>query len=158
MNTSSRRQPTPDALGWLNTTQHGANLIATAQRMLALQHNVQHLLPEPLATACLVLKWQEGNLTLGIPSAAHSAKLRQVVPRLVQGLQQQGWQVNEIRVKVQARRDPPGSYPQPKGPGPEVDATGLAAFAALEEALPEGDPVKDAVLRLLRRRQAKAHS
>lgn len=158
MNTSSRRQPPPDALGWLNASQHGASLLATAQRLLALQQSAQQLLPEPLATACRVLKWQEGNLLLGIPSAAHSAKLRQVVPRLVQGLQQQGWQVNEIRVKVQALRDPAGLYPPPKTPGPEVDATGLAAFAELQAALPEGDPVKEAVTRLLRRRQAKAHS
>lgn len=158
MNTSTRRQPTPDALSWLNASQHGASLVVTAQRMLALQNNVQQLLPEHLATTCQVLKWQDGSLLVGIPSAAHSAKLRQVVPRLVQGLQQAGWQVNEIRVKVQARRDTDVALAYRNVKAPEVDATGLAAFAELHQALPEGDPVRMAVERLLRRRQASAHS
>lgn len=126
--------------------------------MLTLQQDIQRLLPEPLASACQVHKWQDGNLLLGIPSAAHSAKLRQMVPRLVQGLQQHGWQVNEIRVRVQAQRDLKMSDPVPRGPGPEVDATGLAAFEALQATLPEGDPVRVAIEKLLRRRQASAHS
>ncbi|MCK9510231.1 MAG: DUF721 domain-containing protein [Pigmentiphaga sp.] len=155
MNSTSRRHTTPDAVSWLNNSQRGASLLATAQRLAALQRDVQRILPEPLASACQVLKWQEDRLQLGIPTAAHSAKLRQVVPRLVQGLQQHGWQVNEIRVRVQApvALEPPQPH---RGPHADLDAQALAAFTELQAQLPAGGPLHDAVERLLKRRAASA--
>lgn len=153
MNPTSRRHPTPDAVSWLNNSQRGASLLATAQRLATLQRDVQRILPEPLASACQVLKWQEDRLQLGIPTAAHSAKLRQVVPRLVQGLQQHGWQVNEIKVRVQApvAFEPPRP---PRGANADLEPQALAAFTELHAQLPPSGPLHDAVERLLKRRAA----
>ncbi len=124
--------------------------MATAQRLSALQQQVRANLPGALAETCQVLKWQEGELWLGVPAAAHSAKLRQVVPRLVQGLQQHGWQVNQIRVRVQAHR--PDEPPRPPRDIQDIPDTGIAAFAELQHQVPPDSPLYEAIGRLLQRR------
>src|SRR5690606_17269875 len=132
-----------------NQTSYGASLVATANRLLQLQQCTQRVLPPPLNTACQILKWQDDSLTLGVPTAAHSAKLRQVLPRLADALQANGWQVNQIKVRVPARR---GDVP-PRERIVNVDnpPEGVKAFDDLVTSLPEG-ALADAVRRLVRNR------
>lgn len=149
MTRTPQRKPSPDALSWLNQTSHGASLVATANRLLQLQQSTQRVLPPPLNTACQILRWQDDSLTLGVPTAAHSAKLRQVLPRLVDALQADGWQVNQIKVRVQARRSdlPPRAAIQTH----DIPPDGVKAFEELSALLPEGK-LADAVRRLVRNR------
>lgn len=120
--------------------------MATAVRLMQLQQSIERSLPEPLDTACQVLKWQDETLTLGVPTAAHSAKLRQLLPRLANRLQADGWQVNQIRVRIQAR---PLQLPHtPRHPPRDIPPEGLRAFAELQGQLREG-PLADAVRRLV---------
>lgn len=148
----SRRAGAPDALSWLNQSSGGASVVATAHRLLDMQRHLRSLLPPPLDAACQVMRSQDDTLTLSVPTPAHSAKLRQILPRLASSLQAGGWQVNEIRVRVQAG---PLRYPQPQsihgGVRPEISANGVDAFAELRDTLPDG-PLADALARLLARR------
>lgn len=148
--TGQRRGGSADALGWLNRTQQGSSLVATAQRLMTLQQHVSASLPGALGQVCQVLKWQEGELHLAVPAAAHSAKLRQVLPRLTQNLQKQGWEVNQIRVRVQASR--PFEPERPARVANSLPDQGIAAFAELQHLVPPESPLHEAITRLLQRR------
>lgn len=119
-----------------------------------LERQVGAALPTPLGQSCRVLRYDEGQLTLGVPAAAHSAKLRQLAPRLVAALEKQGWQVNGIAVRVQATltrlEETESSYPAPRAPVRQMSERGRQAFAELHEQLPAG-PLADAIERLLQR-------
>ena len=148
-----RRQKQTDAMSWLNQSSHGASLLATAARLLEMQQHLRTALPAPLNASCQIIRWQDDILTVSVPTAAHSAKLRQVVPRLAGALQKHGWQVNEIRVRVQAMPmlpQAPGRTPPEHRP--VITENGVEAFARLAHELPQG-PLSDAVRRLLERRQ-----
>ncbi len=147
-----RRHKQTDAMSWLHQSQHGASVLATAKRLLELQALIQASLPAPLSTACQIVRWQDEILTLSVPSAAHSAKLRQVVPRLAAALQKHGWQVNEIRVRVQAAPRFPEAPPAvPREQRPQISSDGVAAFADLAGTLRDG-PLARAIERLVQRR------
>lgn len=101
---------------------------------------------------------RENVLWLNARSAAQAAKLRQGVPRLLQLLHQHGFQVIEVRVKVQAARM---TYPEQTNdrvtqePAIDTDKTGRThvdagarAFAdQLARDLPDS-PLRAAVRRL----------
>lgn len=144
-------------LNWLRQDGRGASLMSTAAQLMALQRQVDAVLPDALRGACRVLRFQDNSLTLGVPAASHSAKLRQLAPRIVAGLEKQGWQVNGIAVRVQASLTRPieallAENTLPRRPAQPLGNQGIAAFEALQGELREG-PLADAVARLLARRK-----
>ncbi|AOU91535.1 Zn-ribbon-containing RNA-binding protein [Achromobacter ruhlandii] len=108
------------------------------------------ILPAPLGSVCQVGKLENQRLQLVVPSAAHAAKMRQLAPRIAQALADQGWNLNEIAVKVQAGLPKPGARKPlpPKEAQPLGDAA-LGAFETLHDNLRPG-PLADAVARLLK--------
>lgn len=144
-------------MNWLRQDSRGASLMSTATQLMALQSQVDAVLPEALRGACRVLRFQDNNLTLGVPAASHSAKLRQLAPRIVAGLEKQGWQVNGIAVRVQASLTRPvealmAEHALPRQPAQPLGNQGIAAFEELQGHLREG-PLANAVARLLARRK-----
>lgn len=104
-----------------------------AMRMASLQEDVAKALPL-VAGSCSVLSFEEGVLVLGSPNAAVAARLKQQLPKLTAALQQRGWQVASIRIKVQVT--------QPLAPQYEVRQLSMpdsaaAAFRELGNALPK---------------------
>jgi len=141
------------ALACLGRDGKGASLLGTARRLMDLERLVRDTLPAPLGESCHVLRFEEGNLTLGVPAATHSAKLRQLAPRLVAALERQGWQVNGITVRVQATltrlsEGEPASA-TPPAPPREFSEQARKAFAELHRRLRAG-PLADAVAKLLK--------
>ncbi len=136
--------------------QIASSLLATAQRHLELERGVRAAMPVALQSACHVLRFEDGQLTIGVPTAAHSAKLRQLGPRIAAALDKAGWQVNGIVVRVQAGLNRPLGAPAPVAPGKpnELGAKGVAAFEALRDTVTD-KPLAQAIARLVeRRRQA----
>ncbi len=85
---------------------------------------------------------REKDIVLNLDSAAQAAKLRQALPRLNQALQQQGYGVYAIRIKVQ----PPGGRDQAAaldparyGPARHLSAGGAQAVHHLAAQLPRSD-------------------
>lgn len=144
---SHQRGETP--LGWLGHDARGAGVLATARMHLQIQHAIAAVLPPALGTACVVAKLETPRLQLAVPSAAHAAKLRQLAPRIAQALNTQGWNLNEIAVRVQAGMPRPGTKaPRPPREAEPLGETALGAFEALQENLRPG-PLADAVAKLL---------
>lgn len=108
-----------------------AALLPVAERLAALERDCAALLPSAFV-ACRVLHLDAGQLLLAVPNAALAAKLKQQLPKLQDGLAKRGWQVNAIRLKVQAGNILEKAKPAKQLVMPE-QAT--RAFAELDSAL-----------------------
>lgn len=136
------------ALSWLGSDNQGASILTTAHDLLAAEQAIAGALPAGLAGQCRVARIDGGTLTVAVPAAAHANKLRHLQTRLVSALQQAGWNIEQIHIRVQASlaavRQAPVRQTQP------LDDRALQAFDSLGENLTPG-PLADAVARLLQR-------
>jgi hypothetical protein len=127
------RHTSIDATDFLRQNDRIASLLPTAMRMAKLQRDCAAALPAMFA-ACDVLSFQDGALVLAVPSSAVAARLKQQLPKLQATLQQRGWQVDSVRLKVQVTRSMP---PVAQMRTLELPPTAVAAFEELGDALPD---------------------
>lgn len=137
------------ALDWVSTDTHGASILATAQNLLDAEQEARRALPPGIARVCRVARIERQQMTLAVPSAAYASKLRQLVPRVLARLNNAGWNLNEITVRVQGAlvhkpAPPPLKTAEPLGP------VALDAFSKLHDAVEPG-PLSDAIQQLLQR-------
>jgi len=91
-----------------------SGMLPNANRLIALQKACEDILPEHFA-ACDVLQMEKALLTIGAPSQAAAARLRQKLPQLKSGLEKTGWSLDSIRIKVRLKRqNRPKETPQKK--------------------------------------------
>jgi hypothetical protein len=133
--------------GWLGRDPNAASVLATAQRHLQVREAVSAALPAPMRGAFEVLKIENGVLTLSVSSAAFAAKFRQLAPRMTTHLQGAGWNLTEIKLRVQGPMEF-GEQPRPRKEARALDAHDLKSFEELRAQLRPG-PLADAVSRLL---------
>lgn len=145
----SRNDAPPAALAasWLSNDQQGAQVLGAARRLLEAEHVMRTVLPPPLAAVCKVARIERQQMTLAVPSAAYASKLRQLAPRIGRSLNQSGWNLNEIQVRVQAGLQPGQTKTARREVIPLGD-TALNAFDELHDSLRPG-PLADAIKRLL---------
>lgn len=72
-----------------------------AQQLHRLQQYFENIPPPSLRPLCHVIGLERGTLTLAAENGAVAAKLRQLANDLTSRLQEGGWQVTGIRVRVQ---------------------------------------------------------
>jgi hypothetical protein len=77
-----------------------AAVLPAAARLASLQQDCRRNLPVALQ-GCRVLKLEDGALTVSAPNAAAAARLKQTLPSLQEKLNQSGWSIESMRVKVQ---------------------------------------------------------
>lgn len=106
-------------------------LLPTIQRHLSLQKECRKILPA-VFDGCEVLNLVENQLVLSTPNASLASKLKQQLPKLQSHLQQQGWQINAIKIKVQVTRTVEKEKPVKQAIFP---SSAIDAFHALENAL-----------------------
>ena len=94
---------TSGASDFLRANDKLAPLLPAIQRNLALQKDCESILSS-LFEHCEVMQVADGELVLGAANAAIATKLKQQYPKLQLQLQQRGWQINAIRIKVQVKR------------------------------------------------------
>lgn len=75
------------------------------RQLLYLQRLIREALPAGLASRTVVANLESGTLTIAIDNGAAAAKIRQLVPRLLNKLRPQEPELNAIRVKVQVTVD-----------------------------------------------------
>jgi hypothetical protein len=125
-------------------------LLPAVTRMAQLQKDCAKTLPT-MFDACDVLQFADGQLVLAVPNTALAAKLKQQLPKLRESLCKLGWQVNAVRLKVQATRP---VAPQPPPRSLELSPTALPALAQLDDQLensPRNAALKAAIETMLRR-------
>jgi hypothetical protein len=143
----NKELPATLAVSWLGSDQHGSQVLTTARNLLAVEHATKKVLPPSLALVCRVARIDRQQITLAVPSAAYASKLRQLAPRILQLLNDGGWNLNEIHVRVQAALLQSRTKTAPRQVAP-MDDHALNAFDQLQDNLPPG-PLADAVKRLL---------
>ena len=117
------------------------------QRETRLTTAVRRLLPRALADRVRVAEATPQTLTLAVVAGAVAAVVRQRTPDILAGLQREGWDFTELRVRVQVKGEPllPAKILPNQRPKPE-----LTALRQLAASLPAG-PLRAAIERLARR-------
>jgi hypothetical protein len=138
-----RPQPVSEVL---NRTDAFAALRAGVEQIAALERDLTQLLPDYLAKSVEPGFIKDGVLALFAAHNALAARLRHLEPRLVADLQQRGWAVNSLKVRVR---------PQPaKEPAPVKQArmtpAGADALRTLSESL-AASPLQAALSRMAAR-------
>jgi hypothetical protein len=144
------KQTSLGATDFLRANDRMAALLPTAMRMASLQSDCAAVLPA-MFTNCDVLSFQDGVLVLAVPSSAVAARLKQQLPKLQASLQQRGWQLESMRLKVQVTRALPT---QVEMRTLELPPTAVDAFAELGDALP-GTPQNEKLIAAIRSLAAK---
>ena len=96
----------PPALTLNQAMAEAPALSRLAQRVdqsAAMYRCVQGLIPPPLRAQITPGPLDEQDWCLMVSHSAAAAKLRQLVPLLRSRLQQEGWQVSTLRVKISGR-------------------------------------------------------
>ena len=141
-----------EAMDFLQSTEKLSGLLPTASRLAQLQQACERLQPLVFAS-CRVVHLDNGLLQIAVPNAALATRLRQQLPRIAAGLRENGWPVEDIRLKVQVM---PERLPAPPAPKKrELPGSALASFAALETSLdsdPRNEGLRGALRSLLARR------
>jgi len=130
----------------LNRTEAFAALRAGVEQIAALERDLAQLLPDYLATSVEPGFIKDGVLALFAAHNALAARLRHLEPRLLSDLQQRGWAVDSLRIRVrpQAIKEPP----PPKQA--RMTARGAEALHELSQAL-EPSPLQAALARMAAR-------
>lgn len=99
---ASRKSGTPPTVTTLLESEaHVARLTAHAGRLLQLQRQLELALPRQLTKVVRVANYRLGKVVIHAANGAVAAKVRQLVPGLVEKYRQSGAEVNEIEIKVQ---------------------------------------------------------
>lgn len=135
----------------LGRTSEFLALRAGVEQVTALQRDLAALLPDYLGSNVEPGFIKDGVLALFAAHNALAARLRHIEPRLLVDLQQRGWAVNalKIRVRPQAMKDvvPPKQA--------RMSAAGADALQTLAETL-EPSPLQEALARMAARHHVKA--
>src|SRR5450830_1629493 len=136
------------ASDFLRANDKLAPLLPAIQRNLALQKDCETILSS-LFEYCEVMQVADGELVLGAANAAIATKLKQQCPKLQ--LQQRGWQINAIRIKVQVKRVIEKPLPVKHL---SIPKTALQALSNLEKNIEnnaQNADLRAALMRLLQR-------
>lgn len=150
MATRPNHAATKLASNWLEQGTREAGVLATARQLLALQNVLKRELPPALGNQIRVASVNRQHLTLAVPAAAYASKIRQLVPSLLRTMNEAGWNLSGISVRIQANLA--AGQTNLSGRTREVqplDAQALQSFSQLREAVKPG-PLADAIERLLR--------
>jgi hypothetical protein len=126
-----------------------ARLSGHAARLLRLQRAFEAAVPRTLARSTRVANFKLGKLVVHADNAAAAAKLRQIVPTLVDVFRHEAAEVTGIEIKVQPRHDRRMPFPAearlPLGTQAKQGLTSLAG------RLPADSPLRAALQRLAKR-------
>lgn len=117
---------------WAQITQPIATLRDAALLSRQMWDACSALLPAPLRTGVQPGRWHDGVWSLTASSSAVAAKLSQFKPLLLQHLQQHGFALRDIRIRVQPRAvaAPPVPPAVAATPCPQPVAARLRALLA----------------------------
>jgi len=142
------KNPPQQAMQWMDFDHNTASVLMTAKRLLAIESAIASGLPTGLAKGFSASELRASELTLTANNTAYASKLRQLQTRMLEQLNQAGWNVTEIKIRVTAQSPPPTHQPAPKE-ARALDTSDLKHFETLAGGLRPG-PLADAVAKLLK--------
>ncbi|MEJ8798940.1 DUF721 domain-containing protein [Trinickia caryophylli] len=130
----------------LGRTDAFAALRAGVEQIAALERDLSTLLPDYLAASVEPGFVKDGTLTLFAAHSALAARLRHLEPRLLADLQQRGWNVRALAVKVRPRE----AAEAPAEKQARMTPAGAQALHSLSETLAPS-PLQAALARMAAR-------
>ncbi len=144
---ASRKSGTPPTVTTLLESEaHVARLTAHAGRLLLLQRQLELALPRQLTKVVRVANYRLGKVIIHAANGAVAAKVRQIVPGLVEKYRQNGEEVNEIEIKVQPIN--PGQAKTNPVIHPVIGEKAKLGLTNLAQSLPADAPLRLALERL----------
>ncbi|HTJ96989.1 MAG TPA: DciA family protein [Rhodocyclaceae bacterium] len=131
----------------LESEANVARLTAHAGRLLQLQQQLEVALPRQLAKVVRVANYRLGKIVIHAANGAVAAKVRQVLPGLVEKYRQTGTEVNEIEIKVQPIR--PTFKEAAREPAVPIGDNAKRGLTSLAQKLPQDAPLRAALERLI---------
>jgi hypothetical protein len=132
----------------LARTDAFAALRAGVEQIAALERDLKQWLPDYLATSVEPGCIKNGVLPLFAAHNALAARLRHLEPSLLEGLQQRGWAINALKVRVRPQQA--GNPPLVKQA--RMTPSGASALLELSETLAPS-PLQEALLKMAARHQ-----
>jgi hypothetical protein len=134
----------------LDRTDAFRALRAGVEQVAALQRDLTALLPDYLAANVEPGFIKDGVLALFAAHNALAARLRHIEPRLLADLQQRGWAVDSLRIRVR----PQAAKEAPQLKQARMSAAGASALHDLAESLAPS-PLQEALARMAERHQGR---
>ncbi len=139
-----------NAVEALRADEKMARLMPNAMRLTELRKDCTTILPK-VFEVCEVQRYESGQLILSVPNAALVTRLKQQVPKLQEALQQRGWQVEKVRLKVQMQQKPASKYVANKPPLPQPAKAALSELVGSLEKTSQNAALEEALQRMLKR-------
>lgn len=120
--------------------------LRTAKLFIDIQQSLRDFLQQNIGNHCHILKLADNHLELAVPNAAVASKLRQFAPSIAKHLNQHGYAIQHIGIKVRATLNNPPS--KTAKPNPRHLSRCHQAYQELLEKDPHG-PLADTLRRIL---------
>lgn len=143
--------PQRHLLAVLESHQPFVQLRASIEQINALTQDLATLLPDYLAPHVLPGLLQDNTLTLFTNHNACAARLRHLTPSLTQALQQRGWLIQTLKIRIRPQLPPLTHQPTPAKQA-HITATGFTQLRQLSEQL-EPSPLQSALSKMVERYQ-----
>ncbi|HUL91734.1 MAG TPA: DciA family protein [Burkholderiales bacterium] len=129
---------------FLNQPDAIAALMPHAERLIELREILSSLLPEPLARRCSVANCKQGRVVILASNGAIAAKLKLMLPALLEQLSGRAMEVTGLEVAVQALE----SEHQVPEKSAKISQQAASGLAELCEQLPDSE-LKTALSRIV---------
>jgi hypothetical protein len=129
---------------FLNQADSIAALMPQAERLIELRKILASLLPEPLARHCTVANFKQGRLVVFASNGATAAKLKLMLPSLLERVSGRAREVTGLEVVVQAQ----GVEPQAHEKAAKISEPAASELARLSKELPDSE-LKNAIARIV---------
>jgi len=129
---------------FLDQADGASALMPQAERLLELRKILASLLPDSLARRCSVANYKQGRVIVFASNGATAAKLKLMLPSLLDGLSGRATEVTGLDVVVQARE----AEPQVADKSAKMSEGATTTLAAFSEQLPDSE-LKTAISRIV---------
>jgi hypothetical protein len=129
---------------FLNQADGIAALMPQAERLIKLREILASLLPESLARRCSVANYKQGRVLIFASNGATAAKLKLMLPSLLEQFSGRATEVTGLEVAVQALE----SEPQVSEKSAKISIEAASGLAELCEQLPDSE-LKNALVRII---------
>lgn len=152
-NLTIKRRTAVEATDFLRRDDRMATLLPAIERMASLQKDCAAALPA-MFKYCEILSYEQNVLTLALPNAALAAKLKQQIPKLQETLARRGWQVDQVKLRVQMVK--PADIKEPMR-SLSLNESAVQAFDQLSHELPDSQQNRDLIAALRRLVERRRH-
>jgi hypothetical protein len=104
-----------------------------------------------------ICQFDAGALVIAVPSAAVASKLRQILPGVREGLQNRGWKVISIQLRVQPAKLAAESALHAPRALRGLPGAAISHWQSLADGIPPS-PLRDAICALVLRHRRRGHS